>query len=71
MGLLEEIKSLSEEYSGEVIEARRHLHENSELSYQEYNTVRFVAGKLESFGVSFKEGVAAFFEKRAPGFTGK
>lgn len=59
MGLLEEIKSLSEEYSGEVIEARRHLHENPELSYQEYNTVRFVAGKLESFGVSFKEGVAA------------
>jgi amidohydrolase len=58
MGLLEKIKSLSEEYSQEIIEARRHLHENPELSYQEYNTVKFVAGKLQSFGVPFKEGVA-------------
>jgi amidohydrolase len=58
MGLLEKIKLLSEEYSQEVIEARRHLHENPELSYQEYNTARFVAEKLQSFGVPFKEGVA-------------
>lgn len=58
MGLLEKIKSLSEQYSGEVIEARRHLHENPELSYQEYNTAKFVAGKLQSFGIKVKEGVA-------------
>lgn len=58
MGLLEKIKSLSEEYSGEVIESRRHLHEHPELSYQEFNTVKFVADKLRSFGISVKEGVA-------------
>ena len=58
MGLLEEIKSLSEEYSEEVIEARRHLHENPELSYQEYKTATFVAEKLQSFGIPVKEGVA-------------
>ena len=58
MRLLERIKSLSEEYSQEVIDARRHLHEHPELSYQEYNTVRFVAEKLQSFGISFKDGVA-------------
>lgn len=58
MELLEKIKSLSEQYSGEVIEARRHLHENPELSYQEYNTAKFVTGKLQSFGIRVKEGVA-------------
>ncbi|MEX2231893.1 MAG: M20 family metallopeptidase [Cyclobacteriaceae bacterium] len=58
MGLLEKIKSLSEQYSGEVIESRRHLHANPELSYQEYNTAKFVAEKLQSFGIKVKEGVA-------------
>ncbi|MEX1239452.1 MAG: M20 family metallopeptidase [Cyclobacteriaceae bacterium] len=58
MGLLEQIKSFSELYSKEVIEARRHLHENPELSYQEYNTVKYVAEKLQSFGITVREGVA-------------
>ena len=58
MGLLEKIKSLSEQYSGEVVEARRHLHENPELSYQEYSTAKYVAQKLRSFGITVKDGVA-------------
>ena len=58
MGLLEKIKSLSEEHSGEVVESRRHLHANPELSYQEYNTAKFVAEKLRSFGIQVTEGVA-------------
>jgi amidohydrolase len=59
MGILEQIKSLSEQYSAEVVEARRHLHENPELSYQEYNTAKYVAEKLQSFGIAFKDGVAS------------
>src|SRR3990170_2009466 len=58
MGLLEKIKSLSEEYSAEVVESRRHLHAHPELSYQEFNTAKFVAGKLRSFGITVTEGVA-------------
>lgn len=58
MGLLEKIKQLSDEYSGQVIESRRHLHANPELSYQEYNTAKFVAGQLRSFGVNVVEGIA-------------
>jgi amidohydrolase len=58
MGLLEKIKSLSEQYSAEVIESRRHLHAHPELSYQEFNTAKFVAEKLKSFGILVKEGVA-------------
>jgi amidohydrolase len=58
MSLLEKIKSLSEFYSREVIELRRHLHANPELSYQEYNTAKYVAAKLRDYGIDPKEGVA-------------
>lgn len=58
MGLLEKIKSLSEEYSAEVVESRRHLHAHPELSYQEYKTAKFVAEKLKSFNIPVIEGVA-------------
>lgn len=58
MTLLEKIKSLSNTYSQEVVVLRRHLHENPELSYQEYNTAKFVAQALRSFGIEPTEGVA-------------
>jgi amidohydrolase len=58
MGLLDKIKTLSEQYSGEVIESRRHLHANPELSYQEFNTARYVADQLRSFGITVTEGIA-------------
>jgi amidohydrolase len=58
MTLLEKIKSLSHSYSQEVIDLRRHLHANPELSYQEYNTVKFVAKTLRSFGIEPTEGIA-------------
>lgn len=58
MELLEKIRLLSEQYSGEVIESRRHLHANPELSYQEYNTAKFVATKLKDFGIGVVEGIA-------------
>jgi amidohydrolase len=58
MSLLEKIKSLSEAYSQEVIGLRRHLHANPELSYEEYNTAKFVAQTLRSFGLEPVEGMA-------------
>jgi amidohydrolase len=48
---LEKIKSLSEAIHYEVIQWRRHLHANPELSYEEFNTAKFVAEKLKSFGL--------------------
>jgi metal-dependent amidase/aminoacylase/carboxypeptidase family protein len=50
MSLLEKIKMLSKSHSGEIIELRRHLHANPELSYQEFNTAKFVAKKLRDYG---------------------
>ena len=58
MSLLHRIKTLSAEYSEMVIAARRHLHANPELSYQEFETAKYVAGQLRSFGLVPKEGVA-------------
>jgi amidohydrolase len=58
MNLLEKIKSLSSEYSGLVVEQRRHLHANPELSYQEHNTAKYVAQQLKAFGLTPVEGIA-------------
>lgn len=51
MHLIDKIKSLSESLQPEVVQWRRHLHANPELSYQEFNTAAFVAAKLKSFGL--------------------
>jgi amidohydrolase len=58
MSLLERIKSLSQAYSSQVVEYRRYLHANPELSYQEFNTVKYVDEKLRSFGINKIESVA-------------
>ncbi len=58
MSLLESIKRLAAEYAETVVASRRHLHENPELSYQEFNTAKFVADKLKSFGLKPIEGIA-------------
>jgi amidohydrolase len=51
MSLLERIRLLSAATSQDTIGNRRHLHANPELSYQEYNTVAYVAGVLRAAGV--------------------
>lgn len=56
--ILEKIKSLSADYYQLVVELRRHLHAYPELSYQEYNTVKYVAEQLRSFGIEPTEGIA-------------
>ena len=70
MNLLNTIKSLSEKYSQQVVEFRRHLHANPELSYQEFNTVKYVARQLRSFGVEPAEvattGLMAEIKGRNP-----
>lgn len=58
MSLLDKIKLLSESCCEEIIELRRHLHANPELSYEEFNTAKFVAARLRSYGIDPQEGVA-------------
>lgn len=48
------VQQLAKEYSASIIEWRRHLHANPELSYQEYNTSAFIQEKLNEFGIPFE-----------------
>ncbi|WP_276502853.1 M20 metallopeptidase family protein [Terrimonas pollutisoli] len=52
--MIEKIKSLAKQYAPEFIEVRHHLHAHPELSYQEFETSRFVQKKLEEMGIPFE-----------------
>ncbi|MEB2778863.1 M20 family metallopeptidase [Algoriphagus sp. C2-6-M1] len=69
--LKDKIKSLAKAYKEEVIANRRHLHANPELSFQEYNTSKFVKEKLQEIGITTIEskadtGWAALIEGKNP-----
>ncbi len=57
MQFKEKVRSLSEKYLAEVTQLRRHLHANPELSFEEYNTSRFISAKLKEWGIPFKDGI--------------
>ena len=52
--MIEKIKSLAKKYSPEFIEVRHHLHAHPELSYQEFETSKFVQNKLAELGIPFE-----------------
>src|SRR5688572_4100730 len=52
--MLDRIKSLAKSYAPEFIEVRHHLHAHPELSYQEFETSKFVQKKLDDIGVSYE-----------------
>jgi amidohydrolase len=52
--MIEQIKQLAKKYSPEFIAIRHHLHANPELSYQEFETSKFIQGKLNEFGIPFE-----------------
>ncbi|WP_111609690.1 M20 metallopeptidase family protein [Algoriphagus yeomjeoni] len=69
--LKDKIKFLAKAYKEEVIANRRHLHANPELSYQEFNTAKFVKEKLQEIGITTIEskadtGWAALIEGKNP-----
>ncbi len=58
MELQQQVRELARGMKDELITIRRHLHANPELSFQEFNTMNFVAGKLKEFGIQPQVGVA-------------
>ena len=52
--LQQKIKDLARQYAAEFISVRQHLHAHPELSYQEFETSKYVQEKLRSFGISFE-----------------
>jgi amidohydrolase len=67
----EKIKALSEKYFARVIELRRHLHANPELSWHEVETSKLVAQELMRYGIEVqtrvaKNGVVGILKGRNP-----
>lgn len=54
----DQIKALASEFADDVVQIRRHIHANPELSFQEYETAKYVAEQLRLLGIEPKEGVA-------------
>ncbi len=52
--LKETIKQLAEQVKDTVIEKRRHLHANPELSFHEYKTAAFVKQQLDQLGIPWQ-----------------
>ena len=68
--LKEKIKNLASSYSGSFIDVRHHLHQNPELSYQEFKTSEFIREQLNEFGITNKvmaqTGVIGTIEGKNP-----
>jgi amidohydrolase len=56
--IIQKIKELSEEFFSEVNDIREHLHANPELSFEEFNTMKFVSDNLTKWGIPHETGVA-------------
>ncbi|HJS56374.1 MAG TPA: M20 family metallopeptidase [Chitinophagaceae bacterium] len=52
--MIEKIKGLAKQYSKEFIAIRHHLHANPELSYQEFETSKFIQNKLAEFRIPYE-----------------
>jgi amidohydrolase len=55
--LIDHIKGLSQEYLEEVIQIRRHLHQNPELSFEEFETAAYISRKLSEYQVKHQHGI--------------
>jgi hippurate hydrolase len=68
--LKEKIQTLSEKYFDEFVQIRRHLHAHPELSYQEFETSKFVQQQLQTLGIPFEvmagTGVVGIIEGKNP-----
>ncbi|RYY89039.1 MAG: amidohydrolase, partial [Chitinophagaceae bacterium] len=45
------IRSKASQYLSEYIDVRRHLHAHPELSYEEFETSKYVQEKLRALGI--------------------
>ena len=64
-------KGFGKIYSEEFIQIRHHLHKHPKLSYKEFETSKFVQGKLSQWGIAFEvmatTGVIGILKGKNPG----
>ncbi len=56
--LLDQIKQKASEIHPKLVEWRRYLHQHPELSFQEFETAKFIARVLDEYQISYTAGVA-------------
>lgn len=68
--LKEKIKGLASSYSANFIDVRHHLHAHPELSYEEFETSKYIQQRLTEYGITHKvmaqTGVIGIIEGRNP-----
>ena len=68
--LKDKITLLAKEIHSNVVENRRHLHANPELSFHEYQTSAYVAQKLDELGIKYQKmantGLVAMIKGEKP-----
>lgn len=68
--MIEQIKKLAKEYAPDCIAIRHHLHAHPELSYQEFETSRYIQQQLAAIGIPFEvkaeTGVVGLIKSRNP-----
>lgn len=54
--IIQELNTINEskEIINEIISHRRHIHKNPELSFQEYNTAKYIRDNLDKLGIKWK-----------------
>ncbi|HAK27651.1 MAG TPA: amidohydrolase, partial [Sphingobacterium sp.] len=50
----EKVLALAHQYFEDTVSNRRHLHQNPELSFEEYNTSAFVKKQLDELGIPYE-----------------
>ncbi|MBZ4191663.1 M20 metallopeptidase family protein [Niabella beijingensis] len=68
--MIDEIRALAKQYAPGLIEVRRHLHAHPELSYQEFETSRYIQEQLGAMEIPFEimavTGVIGLIKGRNP-----
>ena len=68
--MIDSIRTLAKRYAPEYIEVRHHLHAHPELSYQEFETSKFISKRLKDCGIGFEikagTGVVAVIKGKNP-----
>ncbi len=56
MDLKQTIKELTKQNHQEILNIRRHIHTHPELSFEEFETSKYICSKLDEYGISYKAG---------------
>lgn len=55
--MVDHIKYLAQHYFTEVVSVRRHLHQYPELSFEEYETSKYVCSILDKYAIPYTKGI--------------